>query len=365
MKSSEIIIFFPSIEKGGADKNLFTISNYLATKLPNVNILTSSNKYKSKFKKVKYIGPNSDIFENLGRGIKTIIAIYYLIKFAFTQKKFLVISFQSNIFSILICKLFSIKIITRSNSFPNDWTSNFLKKFIFKIIYNLADKTIVNSASVKRKFLKFYGINPVHIYNPIDKLRIISLSKNKIKKIYKYKNSLKLIMVGRLSKEKDHKTFLKSLKILSKKLFFEAIILGSGDQERKINNIILNYDLQNKVKILSFRNNPYPYIKQSDILILSSLHEGLPNVLIEAAVLKTFAISSNCETGPKEILLNGKAGGLFKISNSKNLADLILFFQKNEKIKNSMVLKAYKNIYRFDLIKNLNEYLQTINKIKK
>ena len=363
MKSSEIIIFFPSIEKGGADKNLFTISNYLATKLPNVSVLTSSNKYKSRFKKIKYIGPNSDIFENLGRGLKTIIATYYLIKFIFTQKKFLVISFQSNIFAILICKLFSIKIITRSNSFPNDWTNNFIKKLIFKIIYKLADKTIVNSKSIKSKFVKFYGLNPVHIYNPIDKLKIISLSKNKIKKIYKSKNSLKLIMVGRLSKEKDHKTFLKSLKILSKKLFFEAIILGSGHQEKKIKNVILDYDLQNKVKILSFKDNPYPYIKQSDILILSSLHEGLPNVLIEAAVLKTFVISSNCETGPKEILLNGKAGGLFKVSDSKNLADLILFFQKNKKIRNSMVLKAYKNINRFDFIKNLNKYLQIINKI--
>ena len=71
---------------------------------------------------------------------------------------------------------------------------------------------------------------------------------------------------------------------------------------KKIKNVILDYDLQNKVKILSFKDNPYPYIKQSDILILSSLHEGLPNVLIEAAVLKTFVISSNCETGPKEIL---------------------------------------------------------------
>ena len=172
-----------------------------------MSVLTSSNKYKSRFKKVKYIGPNSDIFENLGRGLKTIIATYYLIKFIFTQKKFLVISFQSNIFAILICKLFSIKIITRSNSFPNDWTNNFIKKLIFKIIYKLADKTIVNSKSIKSKFVKFYGINPVHIYNPIDKLKIISLSKNKIKKIYKSKNSLKLIMVGRLSKEKDHKTF--------------------------------------------------------------------------------------------------------------------------------------------------------------
>ena len=134
-------------------------------------------------------------------------------------------------------------------------------------------------------------------------------------------------------------------------------------RKKKIKNVILDYDLQNKVKILSFKNNPYPYIKQSDILILSSLHEGLPNVLIEAAVLKTFVISSNCETGPKEILLNGKAGGLFKVSNSKNLADLILFFQKNKKIRNSMVLKAYKNINRFDFIKNLNKYLQIINKI--
>ena len=55
---------------------------------------------------------------------------------------------------------------------------------------------------------------------------------------------------------------------------------------KKNKNVILDYDLQNKVKILSFKDNPYPYIKQSDILILSSLHEGLPNVLIEVAVLK-------------------------------------------------------------------------------
>ena len=80
--------------------------------------------------------------------------------------------------------------------------------------------------------------------------------------------------------------------------------------------------------MVSYKNNPYPYIKQSDILVLSSLHEGLPNVLIESAVLKTFVISSNCETGPKEILLNGKAGALFKVSNSKHLADKILYFKK-------------------------------------
>ena len=359
MKSSEIIIFFPSIEKGGADNNLFMISNFLAKKLDNVSILTCSIKHKTKFKNIKYIGPNSNIFDNLGRGLKTIIALYYLIKVIIIKKKILVLSFQSNILSILICKIFSIKIITRSNSFPNDWTNSFLKKWIFKVFYNLADKIIVNSLQVKKKFKKIYNLNSIHIYNPIDKSKILSLSKKKIGKIYKLKNSLKIIMVGRLSKEKDHVTFLKCLKILSNKINLESIILGSGNQKDKIKKTIYKYKLEKKVKMVSYKNNPYPYIKKSNILVLCSLHEGLPNVLIESAVLKTFVISSDCETGPKEILLNGKAGALFKVSNSKHLANKILYF-KEEKLRRNMIKTAYLNLHRFNYLNNLNKYLKVI-----
>ena len=276
MKSSEIIIFFPSIEKGGADKNLFMVSNFLAKKLDKVSIITCSNTYKTKFKNINYIGPNSNMFDNLGRGLKTLIAIYYLIKVILIKKKLLVLSFQSNILSILVCKIFSVKIITRSNSFPNDWTNSFLKKTIFKVFYNFADKIIVNSLQVKKKFKKIYNLNSVHIYNPIDKLKILSLSKYKIGKIYKLKDSLKIIMVGRLSKEKDHITFLRSLKILSEKVKLESVILGSGNQKNIINNTIYRFKLEKKVKMVSYKNNPYPYIKKSNILVLSSLHEGLP-----------------------------------------------------------------------------------------
>ena len=72
--------------------------------------------------------------------------------------------------------MFSAKVITRSNSFPNDWTNNpFKKKFLN--LCNLADRSIVNSIEVKKKFKKFYSINAVHIYNPVDKYKIVSLSK--------------------------------------------------------------------------------------------------------------------------------------------------------------------------------------------
>ncbi len=94
MKSSEIIIFFPSIEKGGADKNLFMISNFLAKKLNKVSILTCSNKHKAKFKNLKYIGPNSNIFDDVGRGLKTLISLYYLIKVIFIKKKNFSIKFS-------------------------------------------------------------------------------------------------------------------------------------------------------------------------------------------------------------------------------------------------------------------------------
>ncbi len=87
MKFSEIIIFFPSIEKGGADKNLFMISDFLAKKIGNVSILTCSKKYRFKFKNTKYIGPKSNICENFGRGLKTVFAIYYLIKTILIKKK--------------------------------------------------------------------------------------------------------------------------------------------------------------------------------------------------------------------------------------------------------------------------------------
>ena len=116
------------------------------------------------------------------------------------------------------------------------------------------------------------------------------------------------------------------------------------------------------MKIISFKINPYSYINQSDILVLTSLHEGLPNTLIEAAVLKTFVISSDCETGPREILLNGKAGALFKVSNSKQLA---------KKYYISVVIKNYEfdgkfnysNLHRFDFNNNLKTYLKTIKSV--
>ena len=91
-------------------------------------------------------------------------------------------------------------------------------------------------------------------------------------------------------------------------------------------NYISENKLESFVKILDFNKNPYPLIKQSDLFILTSKFEGLPNVLLESLVLKKFIISSDCRTGPKEILLNGKGGLLFKVGDYKALSKNFIFF---------------------------------------
>ena len=78
-------------------------------------------------------------------------------------------------------------------------------------------------------------------------------------------------------------------------------------------------------------SNPFPYFIKSDLFILSSIFEGLPNVLLEALTLKKFVISTNCSTGPSEILSKGKGGILVPINDYKNLAKKLFFLIKIKK----------------------------------
>ena len=364
MKTKKIIIFIPSIESGGADKNLFIISNYLVNKFNNIYLITSSEKYKKKFDtKINFLSPNLTIWSKFGRNLKSFISLLILIKTLFQNKDSIVLSFQSNLYAILICKIFSIKIITRSNSFPNDWANSNIKKFLFKIIYKFSDVRIVNSVESKRKFLKFYKLKSICIYNPLNLNEIIKLSKIKTKNLFDRKVSLKLICVGRLSEEKDHLTLLKSILYLKNKISLNTLIVGEGLLRKKLIEFIKKNKLNKIVKLAGYKKNPYPYIRQSDFLLLTSLHEGLPNILLEAIALKKFVISSNCETGPKEILLNGKAGGLFKVRNYLDLSNKILFFHKNKKIKQKKIQYGYSKINRFDKKNNLNKYFEVNNRL--
>ena len=109
----------PSIEGGGVEKNLFIISNYLSSKLKNVHLITISKNFNNFFKNIKIINPSSNFWNNFNRGTKYIVCLMILIRVIFKDKNYVVFAFQANLYCTIICKLFGIKIIARSNSSPS------------------------------------------------------------------------------------------------------------------------------------------------------------------------------------------------------------------------------------------------------
>ena len=360
-----LVIFVPSIEGGGVEKNFFIISNFLANKFNNVYLVTAEKNISHLIsKKIILINPKSNFWSKRGRLLKYFICLYLLLKINFKLKKFLIFSFQANTYCILFSKIFNQKIVSRSNSSSEGWSKNPIKKILYKIILNLADKVIVNSLDFKKELDTKFNLKTTCIYNPLNKNEIIKKSKykNSFSFFEKKTKEIKIMTVGRFTDQKDHITFIKSLNILKIKNFnFKAVIMGRGINKNKINETIKKNKLSSFVKIIKFNNNPYKYLRYCDLFVLTSKFEGLPNVLLEAMTLKKFIISSRCPTGPREILNNGKYGFLFKVGDYKELAKKIIIYKKNQKKNNSMINLGYKNLDRFDYKKNLNKYYKLLN----
>ncbi len=356
----ELIIFNPSIEGGGVEKNLFIISNYLSKKFENVSLITSDVHYKNQAKSVNFIKPLINLKPGSGRKLKYLVCILSLVKKILFKKKIVVFSFQANLYCIIICKIFNTNIITRSNSSPSGWSKNMIKNFLYEKILKLADDVMVNSLEFKKEMKKKFNVNAKCIYNPLNKNEIIKKSKKKTFKVFKKKKSLKIINIGRFVDQKDQITILRALSLIRNKINFEFVLVGRGILKENLLNFVYENKLQNNVKFINFHQNPYSFLRQSDLFVLSSKFEGLPNVLLESATLKKYIISTDCPTGPKEILINGKGGTLYKIGDYKKLAYHLLNFKKNQsKIKKKINL-TYNNLYRFDSDKNLKKYYKFI-----
>ncbi len=361
----KLIFFMPFIGGGGVEKNLYIIANYLARKFNKVRICTISTNQRKKFdQKIKFLSPKKKVSENINIRFKYLISLFILLTYLIKNKNSVVFAFQANIYCILICKILNVKIIVRSNSSPSGWYHNFLKKYFYKKIINLADTVIVNSLEFKKEMEKRFKIKTICIYNPLNTKEIIRKSKIKSRNIFfkNKKNYLKIINVGRLTLQKDQMTLLRAIKILKKKINLKLLILGRGIEKKNLQNYINENDLKSNIKIQNFIENPYNLINQSDIFILTSKYEGLPNVLLEAALLKKLIISTNCPTGPKEILSNGKGGILFKVGDYNELVKKVYYYINNKKKLQKKVSYSFKSLNRFDYKRNLNNYYLLVKK---
>ena len=341
--NKKILLFMPLIGGGGVEKNFFIVANFLAKNFEKIYICNSFLKINQILKKILFLLIKKKSFNNLF--LIYLTAIIKLIKFLMLNQNVTVLSFQANIYCIIISKLFGAKIIARSNASPSGWANNIIKKYIFRIILKLADQLIVNSYEFKKEMKNKLNLNTNLILNPLNQKRIKTLSKKRSNfNFFKNYKFLKIISVGRLVFQKDHLTLLKALNKIKDKINFKLVIIGEGSEKNNLLNFINENNLSKKIKIIKFQKNPYNLINKSDLFILTSRYEGLPNVLLEAAVLKKFIISAKCPTGPLEILSNGRYGLLFNVEDYESLAKQIIKFCNISNKKGMKFLKSFINL---------------------
>lgn len=194
-----------------------------------------------------------------------------------------------------------------------------------KNVLNTFDNIIVISDIVKKSLKEQFDIteNVYEIPNSVDIEKVNSLSKEKVELPPK----ALFTTLGRLDNNKNQILLLKAAKILKQiRNDFEIYLLGDGDNRKKLETYINENELTNNVKILGFKDNPYPYIKNSLATVLTSLSEGFSLVLAESALLNTPIISTKVGIA-EELVKRYNCGTLIDYDEQK-LADVLLEYMK-------------------------------------
>lgn len=130
-----------------------------------------------------------------------------------------------------------------------------------------------------------------------------------------------LLAIGRLSEQKNFALLLEAFHKLRQDRTARLIILGEGPKRAELEQQIADLDIVDDVSLPGWVENPYAYMVQTDALVLSSNWEGLPTVLIEALYCKTNIISTDCPSGPQEVLAGGQYGQIVPMDDAAALAD--------------------------------------------
>ncbi|XEI32987.1 glycosyltransferase [Aeromonas veronii] len=209
----------------------------------------------------------------------------------------------------------------------------------FKRFYN-GKKLICVSRGIADDILQNVKATPKScqvIYNPFDIEKIQALANEPFSKPFdKY-----FIHVGTFEERKRHDRLLQAYQLSG--VATPLVLMGKGERRPHIEAMIAEMSLANKVKIIDFQKNPYPYIKAAQALILTSDAEGLPTVLIEALICHTPVISVDCPSGPAEIITSDIEKYLVPLDDPHKLALAISDMDYYRAIINGELYKAFSN----------------------
>lgn len=331
-KKTKITLFIPSLRGGGAERVFVILANAFSDKGYKVHLVL-----------VSAIGPYLD---NVSDNVEVInlkcsrsaSSLFALVRYLKIEKPDVLLSAMghTNVVALLARKIsrVSTKIVISERSyfsvsqkFSYSWKMKVLGFFIRKM-YTTADGIIAISAGVADDISFFSNVKRDKvdvIYNPVDIRKVQELSFEKLDETLLNKKGKPLILAaGRFVEIKNFSTLIKAFSKYREKNEGVLCIIGDGPLRNQLREEAENLGIGDDVMMPGFINNPFPLMRHADVFVLSSIAEAFGNVLVEAMACGTPVVSTDCPSGPSEILENGFWGKLVPVGNDLALSNAIL-----------------------------------------
>ena len=362
IKKIKIAFVLPFMNAGGAEKIICTLLNRLSREsFEPVLVLL-----KKKGKLLGCLPKDIEVFELGTDSLRN--SVLPLIKMLKKLKPDMVFSSigSLNLLIASIRKFFSkeIKFVARETNIVSmknkDEKYPRLFDLMFKTVYKNFDLVICQSNDMFNDLKNNYGIDENRMYlinNPVD-IEMIQKRSQSEKRLFD-KSRYNLLSVGSLTYKKGFDLLIKAL-CLTKDKDIHLTILGEGKERKALEKKAKDMGVENQITFKGFIQNPYPFMAQADLFVLSSRYEGFANVLLEANACKCPLLAFKCKGGINEIILEGINGWSVKAFDTKALAKKIKEI-KNIKLDKDEIKRSVER--RYALKKIIKKYEKVLKDI--
>jgi GalNAc-alpha-(1->4)-GalNAc-alpha-(1->3)-diNAcBac-PP-undecaprenol alpha-1,4-N-acetyl-D-galactosaminyltransferase len=347
---------------GGAERVLSTLANNFTDRFE-VHIITLVNcQYFYPLKKSikKHYCREKEISKsNFFSSLKSNITLYKNIKALLKSEQIdLLVSFMttSNVLGCLAANSLNIPCIISERTNPFKRKPNFIWKNLIKFSYPKSDYIVVQSSLVKTYYEKIIDVNKIIILpNPLS-IELINL-----KKTPSNRDNI-ILNVGRLVKSKNQDLLIRAFANINNenwKLYF----IGDGPLLKEYEDLVDNLNQNDKIIFIGKTNDVANYYNRSKIFAFTSMYEGFPNALIEAMYFELACISTDCPSGPAELIEHNKNGVLIPIGDQNQLEKQLNKLMNDDSLRISIGKKGFEKAVNFeeqivamkwkDLIKNI------------
>ena len=255
--------------------------------------------------------------------------------------------------------------IAPSQEYKTNSLKDKISRILIKALYKKADLVIPNSKYIA------YELNTI-FQVPKNKIKVIP-NPIYLRECQKEENDFIFINVARLEPQKNHKLLMNAFYKAS--LDAKLYLIGDGYLREDLELNIKDLGLQDRVKLLGRQKNPYKFLSKADCFVFSSNYEGFPNVLLEALLCNLPIISTDCKSGPREILAPNtpitketenieiaEYGILTKVASENYLAEAMKLIYKDNNLRYNFTQKAQNRIKEFEVKKIIKKWEKVIEK---